>query len=73
MGTQNKKYIAIMFPYPYGAGLQIGHYYNYNVIDSYCRYLRYIGEEVFQPFGYDAFGIPAENYARHGMGEIAYI
>lgn len=62
-----------MFPYPYGAGLQIGHYYNYNVIDSYCRYLRYIGEEVFQPFGYDAFGIPAENYARHGMGEIAYI
>lgn len=58
-----------MFPYPSSNGLHIGHYYNYAVIDSYCRYLRYIGEEVFQPFGYDAFGLPAENYARSIGGD----
>lgn len=53
-----------MFPYPSGSGLHIGHYYNYAIMDSYCRYQRYIGYNVFQPFGYDAFGLPAENYAR---------
>lgn len=59
-----KKYVCVMFPYPSGSGLHIGHYYNYAVIDSYCRYLRKNGHSVFQPFGYDAFGLPAENYAR---------
>ncbi|MHB8410168.1 MAG: class I tRNA ligase family protein [Acidiferrobacterales bacterium] len=58
------EYICVMFPYPSGSGLHIGHVYNYAIIDSYCRYLRYIGKSVFQPFGYDAFGLPAENYAR---------
>ena len=58
------KNIVVMFPYTSGKGLYIGHYYNYSIVDSYCRYLRYIGEQVFQPFGYDAFGLPAENYAR---------
>ena len=53
-----------MFPYPSGAGLHIGHAYNYAVIDSYCRWLRYKGERVFQPFGYDAFGLPVEMYAK---------
>lgn len=53
-----------MFPYPSGNGLHIGHYYNYAIIDSYCRYLRYKGIKVFQPFGYDSFGLPAENYAK---------
>ncbi len=57
-------YCAVMFPYPSAAGLHLGHYYNYAVIDSYCRWLRYCGATVFQPFGYDAFGLPAENYAR---------
>lgn len=56
-----------MFPYPSGDGLHIGHMYNYAVIDSYCRWQRYNEVEVFQPFGYDAFGLPAENYAiKHG-------
>lgn len=58
------KYVCVMFPYPSGSGLHLGHYYNYAVMDSYCRWQRHKGEEVFQPFGYDAFGLPAENYAR---------
>lgn len=64
-----------MFPYPSGNGLHLGHSYNYSIVDSYCRYLRFCGEEVFQPFGYDAFGLPAENYARSVGGdprEITY-
>jgi leucyl-tRNA synthetase len=40
-----------------------GHWYNYAIIDSYCNYQRFIGNDVFQPFGYDAFGLPAEQYA----------
>lgn len=55
---------VVMFPYPSGAGLHLGHFYNYAIIDSYCRWLKFKGQEVFQPFGYDAFGLPAENYAR---------
>jgi leucyl-tRNA synthetase len=58
------KNIVVMFPYPSGSGLHCGHWYNYALIDSYCRYQRFIGNDVFQPFGYDAFGLPAENYAK---------
>lgn len=58
-----------MFPYPSGAGLHLGHFYNYAIVDSYCRFLRYQGHEVHQPFGYDAFGLPAENYARKIGGD----
>lgn len=64
ISPNEKKYVCVMFPYPSGSGLHIGHVYNYAITDSYCRYLKYIGHEVFQPFGYDAFGLPAENYAR---------
>lgn len=68
-------YICTMFPYPSAAGLHLGHYYNYAIADSICRWKRYKGEEVFQPFGYDAFGLPAENYAKKVGGdprEITY-
>ena len=67
--------IVVMFPYPSGKGLHMGHYYNYAIIDSYCRYWRHQGNKVTQPFGYDAFGLPAENYARQIGGdprEITY-
>lgn len=57
-------YITVMFPYPSGSGLHIGHWYNYSVVDSYCRIMSYLGHNVFQPFGYDSFGLPAENYAK---------
>jgi leucyl-tRNA synthetase len=73
--SAQKKYVCVMFPYPSGAGLHLGHAYNYAIIDSYCRYLKFRGHEVFQPFGYDAFGLPAENYARSIGGdprEITY-
>jgi len=62
--NKDYKYITAMFPYPSGNGLHCGHWYNYALIDSYCRYQRFIGNEVFQPFGYDSFGLPAENYAK---------
>ena len=62
--NDNYKYVTVMFPYPSGSGLHCGHWYNYAIMDSYCRYLKYKGETVFQPFGYDAFGLPAENYAK---------
>lgn len=61
---KDNKYVCVMFPYPSSNGLHIGHYYNYAIMDSYCKYIRYKGKTVFQPFGYDAFGLPAENYAK---------
>lgn len=57
-------YVTVMFPYPSGDKLHAGHYYNYAIMDSYCNMLRYKNINVFQPFGYDAFGLPAENYAK---------
>ena len=63
------EYICVMFPYPSGAGLHLGHVYNYAIIDSYCKWHRYKGKTVFQPFGYDAFGLPAENYAKEIGGD----
>lgn len=63
------EYVCVMFPYPSGAGLHVGHFYNYAIVDSYCRFLRKLNKNVFQPFGYDAFGLPAENYARSIGGD----
>jgi cysteinyl-tRNA synthetase len=65
--------ITVMFPYPSGEGLHIGHYFNYAIMDSYCRYKRYLGYNVFQPIGYDSFGLPAENYARKVGGDAREI
>lgn len=53
-----------MFPYPSGSGLHVGHWYNYAIVDSYCKIQKWQGHNVYQPFGYDAFGLPAENYAK---------
>jgi leucyl-tRNA synthetase len=67
------KYITVMFPYPSGSGLHIGHWYNYSIVDSYCKIQKFLGKEVFQPFGYDSFGLPAENYARLIGGDVKEI
>ncbi len=61
--TKNKLYCLVMFIYPSGARLHCGHWYNYGPTDTWARFKRLQGFNVFEPMGYDAFGLPAENYA----------
>ena len=58
-----KVYLAEMFPYPSGAGLHVGHVRNFTIVDVLARFYRQQEMNVLRPFGYDTFGLPAENYA----------
>ena len=58
-----KLYVMDMFSYPSGAKLHLGHWFNFGLVDSYARFKKMQGFNVFQPMGFDAFGLPAENYA----------
>lgn len=58
-----KLYTLEMFSYPSGSKLHAGHWFNYGPVDSWARMKRMQGYNVFQPMGFDAFGLPAENYA----------
>lgn len=61
--SKKKFYISCMFPYPSGAGMHTGHAFEHAIVDALARFHRAHGENVLNPMGWDAFGLPAENYA----------
>ena len=61
--SRPKYYVLNMFPYPSGAGLHVGHPLGYIASDIYARFKRQQGYNVLNPMGYDAYGLPAEQYA----------
>lgn len=58
-----KFYVTGMFPYPSGAGMHTGHFFEHSIVDAVARYHRAQGQNVMYPMGFDNFGLPAENYA----------
>src|SRR5207302_6685083 len=58
-----KLYNLVEFPYPSAEGLHVGHVFKYSGADAFGRYHRMLGRQVFQPIGFDAFGIHTENFA----------
>ena len=60
---QEKYFVMVEFPYPSGAGLHIGHAFSFTGGDVFARYQRMLGKNVLFPIGWDAFGLPTENYA----------
>jgi leucine--tRNA ligase len=58
-----KYYVTGMFPYPSGAGMHTGHFFEHSIVDAVARFRRALGYNVMYPMGFDNFGLPAENYA----------